>query len=95
MHRAKTTRAGSCRLDEVRAATETRSDTGAPLTTGKMVSDPSVAGKVLVHAESFKGGNAKLSFLIPRTAKGKLLKVKVTIKAGAKSATTVATFRVK
>lgn len=73
----------------------TRSDTGAPLTTGKIVCDPSVAGKVLVHAESFKGGNPKLSFVIPKTAKGKLLKVKVTIKAGAKPATKLATFRVK
>jgi len=73
----------------------TRSDTSEPLTTGKMVCDPSVAGKVIVHAESFKGGTAKLSFVIPKTAKGKLLKVKVTIKAGTGSATKVATFKVK
>lgn len=73
----------------------TRSDTGAALTTGKMICDPSVAGQVLRHAESFKGGTARLSFVVPANAAGKLLKVKVTIKAGGKSATKVATFSVQ
>jgi hypothetical protein len=73
----------------------TRSDTGAALTTGKMICDPSVAGQVLRHAESFKAGTARLSFVVPANAAGKLLKVKVTIKAGSKSATKVATFRVQ
>src|SRR5512144_2636279 len=31
----------------------TRSDTGKPLTRGTMICDPSVAGKVIAHAESF------------------------------------------
>jgi hypothetical protein len=48
---------------------------------GKMVCDPSVQGKVIAHAESFKGATARLSFLIPKTAKGKLLKVKVKLTA--------------
>jgi hypothetical protein len=73
----------------------TRSDNGQPLRVGTMVCDPSVAGKVLRHAESFKAGKARLSFLVPKTAKGKQLKVKVTIKAATKSATKVVTFRVK
>jgi hypothetical protein len=73
----------------------TRSDTGAALTAGKMVCDPSVAGKVIPHAEQFKGGIARLSFVIPKSAKGKLLKVHLTIKSGAQSATTTASFRVK
>ena len=47
------------------------------------------------HAESFKAGKARLSFLVPKTAKGKQLKVKVTIKAGTQSATKVVVFRVK
>jgi hypothetical protein len=72
----------------------TRNDTGAALTTGKMICDPSVNGKVLPHTESFKGGLAKLSFAIPKTAKGKQLAVKVTIKVGAQSTTRVATFRI-
>ena len=72
----------------------TRSDTGAPLTSGKMVCDPSVEGKVIPHAESFTGGTAKLAFTTPKTAKGKQLKVKVTIKLGSQSATKIATFKV-
>jgi hypothetical protein len=73
----------------------TRSDTGTRMTTGKMICDPKVAGKVLRHAESFQQGIAKLSFVIPKTAKGKALKVKVTIKSGTSSTTKVTTFRVK
>jgi len=72
----------------------TRSDTGDPLTSGRMICDPSVQGKVIEHAESFTGGTAKLAFTIPKTAKGKQLKVKVTIKLGGQSATKVATFKV-
>jgi hypothetical protein len=72
----------------------TRSDNGAPLTSGKMICDPSIAGKVISHAESFTGGTAKLSFTVPKTAKGKLLKVKVTIKVGNKSTTKIATFHI-
>lgn len=73
----------------------TRSDNRNPLLSGTMVCDPSVAGKVIKHAESFKAGTARLSFLVPKTAKGKLLKVKVTIKVGTKSATRIATYRVR
>jgi len=72
----------------------TRSDTGAPLTTGKMICDPSVAGKVIPHAERFAAGVARLSFVIPKWAKGKTLKVHVTIKVGTSSATRVATVHV-
>jgi hypothetical protein len=71
-----------------------RSDTGAPLTAGTMSCDPSVAGKVIKHAESFSGGKAKLAFVVPKTAKGKLLKVKVRIVNGAQAATKVATYKV-
>jgi hypothetical protein len=73
----------------------TRSDTGAALTSGKMICDPSVAGQVIRHAESFTGGTARLAFVVPANAAGKLLKVKVTIKSGSRSATKVATFHVQ
>ena len=73
----------------------TRSDTGARLTRGRMICDPSVAGRLIRHAESFKGGTARLSFVVPAKAAGKLLKVKVTIRTGAQSATKVAAFRVR
>ena len=72
----------------------TRTDNGKPLTTGTMVCDPSVQGKVIPHAESFKNGTAQLSFTIPKSAKGKLLKVKVAIKVGSLSTTKVATFHI-
>lgn len=73
-----------------------RSDNGAPLTAGTMNCDPSVAGKTLVHRESFRGGKARLSFVVPKQAKGKSLKVKVTIvSADGLSATQVATFKVR
>jgi len=72
-----------------------RSDTGALLRTGRMVCDPSVAGRVIRHAESFRAGKARLSFVVPKTAKGKLLKVKVTIKNGTQSATKIVIYRVR
>ncbi len=71
-----------------------RSDTGAPLTTGRMVCDPSIAGVVLKHTESFKNGKARLSLVIPKTAKGKLLKVSIKITSGTKSATKIVTYKV-
>lgn len=73
----------------------TRSDNGKPLMSGTMVCDPSVAGKVITHAESFKAGKAQLSFVVPKAAKGKVLTVKLTIIAGTQAAKRVATFPVK
>lgn len=70
----------------------TRSDTGKPLTTGAMICDPSVAGKTVAHTESFKKGLARLAFTVPSSAK--LLKVKVMIKSGGRSATKVSSFAV-
>jgi hypothetical protein len=73
----------------------TRSDTGARLLTGKMVCDPSVAGKVIKHVESFKAGKARLSFVVPMTAKGKLLKVKLEITASGHTAGRTFTYAVR
>ena len=73
----------------------TRSDTGALLLTGKMDCDPSVAGKVIRHAESFKAGKARLSFVVPKTAKGKLLKVKIKITASGQTAGRTYTYAVR
>jgi hypothetical protein len=72
-----------------------RSDTGAPLTRGTMVCDPSIAGRTITHAESFTGGKARLAFVVPKTAKGKLLKLKVKIVNGTQSATKIATYKVR
>lgn len=59
----------------------TRSDDDKPLASGKLTSATSVAGKLIPHTQSFTHGVARLSLLVPRTAKGKGLTVKITIKA--------------
>lgn len=72
-----------------------------PVSAGKMVCDPSVAGKTIAHSESLKNGQARLSFVIPKAAKGKVLKVQVKItatepkSAKALAASKVVTFRIK
>ena len=72
-----------------------RSDTGAPLTAGTMVADPTLAGKLLKHVESFKAGKARLAFVVPKTAKGKLIKIKIRITTpGAKSTTKIYAYKV-
>jgi hypothetical protein len=72
-----------------------RSDTGRPLTSGKMTGAASIAGKRIRHTTSFRGGTARLSFVVPANAAGKALKVKLTITTGGRSATKVASFRVQ
>jgi Calx-beta domain-containing protein len=72
----------------------TRSDTNAPVRSGTMICDPAVTGTVIRHTESFTGGSARLSFVIPSNAAGKTLSVHLTIKALGKSAHTVAVFNV-
>jgi Calx-beta domain-containing protein len=67
---------------------------GTPLRTGRMICDPSVSGKVIAHAESFRAGLAKLSFTIPSSAANKQLKVKLTIAASGQSSTRTAFFSV-
>ena len=73
----------------------TRSDDGSSLTNGVATCVATIANKALACAESFKGGTARLSFHIPKTAKGKALKIKLTIKAGSQSASRTVTFHIK
>ena len=72
-----------------------RSDTGRPLKAGKLSADPSVAGRIVPHTESFRAGTARVSFVVPATAAGKLLTVRVRITASGRSAKRTATFRVR
>jgi hypothetical protein len=72
----------------------TSSLTGQKLTTGTMICDPQVKGKVLKHDEHFTNGKATLRFTIPATAKGKLLKVHLTMVLGNQSTTRITTFLV-
>jgi hypothetical protein len=52
-----------------------------PLTRATMSCNPTIAGRTIAHAESLKNGLARLSFVVPKTAKGKTLKLTLTIKA--------------
>jgi hypothetical protein len=72
-----------------------RSDNNNPLSEGTMIAIPSVAGKVITHGQQFKNGVARVSFVVPKTAKGKLLTVKVTITSSGGSATRIATLSVR
>jgi hypothetical protein len=72
----------------------TSSATGRMLESATMICDPQVKGKVLPHDEGFNNGKATLRFVIPATAKGKLLKVHLTMVLGNQSTTRVETFTV-
>jgi hypothetical protein len=54
---------------------------GTTLTAGNIVGTASVADKPVAHTTSLQGGNAKVSFVVPKTAKGKTAKVTVTVTA--------------
>jgi hypothetical protein len=60
-----------------------------------MTLDPSIDGRAIPHTQSFRAGTARARFVVPANAAGKLLKVKLTIRAGSQSATKVANFRVR
>jgi Calx-beta domain len=70
----------------------TRSDTGGLLTKGTMVCNPTVGGKLIAHTDSFRGGVARLSFVVPLAAK--TIRVTLTIRAGGQSATKIFSFAV-
>ncbi len=72
-----------------------RSDTQTPLTGGRMVCDPTLAGKSIKHNESFTGGKALLSLVVPRAATGKQLKVRIKITASGQTATRLYTYKVR
>ena len=57
----------------------TRSDTGKAFVGGRMDCSPTVSGKQLAHSDSFKHGTAQLSLVVPATAKGKVLRVRIAI----------------
>jgi hypothetical protein len=57
----------------------TRSDNGAPLLNGRLTLDPRIAGKLLGHAESFRKGIARASFVVPKTAKRRILTIHVKV----------------
>jgi len=53
-----------------------------PLAGGKVAGTASVGGKAVAHTTSVQGNVVKVSFLVPKTAKGKAVRVTVTVTAG-------------
>lgn len=72
-----------------------RSDTGKPFLGGQMKGDPRIAGRPVQHTESFKRGTARVGLVVPASAMGKTLRVTVSIKDGATTATRSATYQVQ
>ena len=52
-----------------------------PLASGKIVGSAWVGGKAVAHASSLQGGVAKVSLVVPKGARGKAVKVAVTVTA--------------
>jgi hypothetical protein len=73
----------------------TRSDTHALVRSGTMTCEPSVAAKPIRHEESFRNGTARLSFLVPASAAGKRLTVKLAVSAAGGTAARLARFLVQ
>ena len=71
-----------------------RSGTGTPLRAGRMMANPTIAGHPVKHVESFTGGKARLSLVVPKTAKGKRLRIKIKVVSGGASATRTVTYKV-
>jgi Calx-beta domain len=71
----------------------TNSDTGAPLPSATMRAELTSAGKPIADKESFARGSAKVSFVVPSSAK--VVKMKLTIRSAGQSATKLSSFPVK
>jgi hypothetical protein len=52
-----------------------------------MTSATSAGGKAIAHKQSFRGGSARVSLVVPVIANGKPLRITVTIRSGGQSAT--------
>jgi len=73
----------------------TRSDSGALLTAGTLSCTPTIGQEPIGHAASFKKGKARLALTVPRTAKGKLLRVKIEITAARRTALGIYVYTVR
>jgi Calx-beta domain len=70
------------------------STTHKALTTGLMASTASAGGRAIAHKQSFRGGTARVSLVVPVAANGKPLRVTVTIRSGGQAATKSVTYPV-
>jgi len=72
----------------------TSSTTHKALTSGLIASTASAGGKAIAHKQSFRGGTARVSLVVPAAANGKPLRITVTIRSGGQSATKAVTYPV-
>ena len=73
----------------------TRSDTGALMRRARWSATRQWRARLIRHAESFKAGKARLSFVVPKTAQGKLLKIKIKITVLGQTASRTYTYAVR
>ena len=72
----------------------TRSDTGDALLSGSVQWNVTVAGKPVAHTGRFVHGVASVTLLVPPSARGKVLRVQVTVHAGGKASSRAVSFHV-
>jgi hypothetical protein len=72
----------------------TRSDTRTPFLRGRLTARAAVAGRAIPHVQSYRGGTARVTLVVPGSAAGKALTVSVAIRDGATTVSRVAPYRV-
>lgn len=73
----------------------TRAETSLPLRGGKLTATPSIRGKVVPHTERIADSMAQVALRVPKTAKGRTLRVEIVVRVGTESARKVVGFRVR
>lgn len=73
----------------------TRSNDGAPMTNAAVKSSTRIAGKPVRHGYSFSAGQLRVKLTLPKTAKGKPLRVTVKVIAEGQAATKVVAYKVR
>jgi hypothetical protein len=74
----------------------TQAETGGPLKAAgaTVVVHPYLGTTVVPHTESFAAGKVKMTFTAPKTAKGKTVTVRLTVKVGSKQASKAVNLKV-
>jgi hypothetical protein len=59
-----------------------------------MTCSPTIKGKLIAHREQLKRGTATVRLTIPKTTRGKQLKVQLTVKLNGQAGSRTSTFRI-
>lgn len=73
----------------------TRAETSLPLSSGKLTATPSIRGEVVPHTERIADSEAQVALGVPKTAKGRTLRIEIAVRVGTESARKVVGFRVR